>query len=200
MQRRLRKTKWEMAAISTSALFLASCATAAGLTAQPKGQKTSYTYTEPIMRQAVYSAPLEYPMAEASSTADEECPSSDWSAEDEDILLHIAMAEAEGETTEGKALVMLVVLNRMKSDEFPDTIKGVVFQTVEGEYQFSTVIPGKRYWTETPDEDCREALELIKAGWDESDGALYFESCSGDSWQSEHCEYLFTYGGHKFYK
>ena len=38
------------------------------------------------------------------------------------------MAEAEGEGTEGKALVMKVVLNRVESREFPNSIEDVVFQ------------------------------------------------------------------------
>ena len=42
--------------------------------------------------------------------------SRDWGAEDAYLLEKIAMAEAEGEDTEGKALVMLVVLNRVWSD------------------------------------------------------------------------------------
>ena len=45
----------------------------------------------------------------------------DWGGEDTDILLKIAMAEAEGEGVKGKALVMLVVLNRVWSE--PMSIK-----------------------------------------------------------------------------
>ena len=49
-------------------------------------------------------------------------------AADEEILLKLAMSEAGGESTEGKALVMLSVVNRVRSDEFPDTVSEVVFQ------------------------------------------------------------------------
>lgn len=126
--------------------------------------------------------------------------SRDWGAEDAEILKRIAMAEAEGESTEGKALVMLVVLNRVWSDGFPDTIEEVVFDTGGGCYQFSPVAPGGRYWTTEPDDDCEAALELIESGWDESGGALYFEACAGDSWHSRNLEYLFTEGNHKFYR
>lgn len=52
----------------------------------------------------------------------------DWDGEDERMLAKIAMAEAEGESVEGKALVILVVLNRVWSDEFPDSIEEVIFQ------------------------------------------------------------------------
>ena len=122
--------------------------------------------------------------------------SRDFCEADSDILLKIAMAEAEEESTEGKALVMLVVLNRVLSDQFPDTIEDVVFQS----RQFSPVIEGGRYWTTEPDRDCYEALELVMHGWDESGGALYFESDGDSSWHSENLEYLFQFGNHKFYR
>lgn len=122
--------------------------------------------------------------------------SRDWGAEDAELLMKIAMAEAEGESVEGKALVMLVVLNRVWSDEFPDTIEEVIFQP----RQFSVTVPGGRYYTTEPDEGCREALRLVSMGWDESQGALYFESCENDSWHSRNLEYLFQEGNHRFYR
>lgn len=122
--------------------------------------------------------------------------SRDWGAEGAELLMKIAMAEAEGESVEGKALVMLVVLNRVWSDEFPDTIEEVIFQP----RQFSVTEPGGRYYTTEPDEGCREALALVSAGWDGSQGALYFESCENDSWHSRNLEYLFTEGNHRFYR
>lgn len=122
--------------------------------------------------------------------------SRDWGAEDAGLLMKIAMAEAEGESVEGKALVMLVVLNRVWSDEFPDTIEEVIFQP----RQFSVTEPGGRYYTTEPDEGCREALALVSAGWDGSQGALYFESCENDSWHSRNLEYLFQEGNHRFYR
>ena len=116
------------------------------------------------------------------------------------LLAKIAMAEAEGESTEGKALVMLVVLNRVLSDDFPDTIGEVIFQHKGDSYQFTTVGSGRIYDNE-PNEDCWDAIDLIQSGWDESEGALYFESSkSSDTWHSRNLDLLFTYGGHKFYK
>lgn len=120
----------------------------------------------------------------------------DFSAEDADILLRIAMAEAEGESTEGKALVMLVVLNRAWSDAFPGSIREVVFQPG----QFSPVLEGGRYWTTEPNEDCYAALLMVLGGWNESQNALFFDACGGSSWAANHCEFLFQYGNHYFYK
>lgn len=119
----------------------------------------------------------------------------DWDAEDAYLLAKIAMAEAEGEDTEGKALVIRVVLNRVWSDSFPDTIHDVIFQPK----QFSPV-SNERWDRVEPDEDCYEALKLIKmTGWDESQGALYFESKSDSTWHQEHLKYLFSHGKHYFY-
>lgn len=117
-------------------------------------------------------------------------------ADEKEVLLQIAMAEAEGESTEGKAMVMAVVLNRTENEAFPDSVREVVFQ----EGQFAVMGDGGRYYTTTPNEDCMAALELIESGWDESDGALYFESGDEDGWHSRNTEYLFTLGGHRFYR
>ena len=116
------------------------------------------------------------------------------------MLMKLAMAEAEGEGVGGKALVMLIVFNRVSNEGFPDSIEKVIFQETYLEKQFSTVEDGGRYWESVPDDECMEALELIQSGWDKSKGALYFESCDKDSWQSQSCEYLFRYGSHKFYR
>lgn len=116
--------------------------------------------------------------------------------EDDYLLAKIAMAEAESEDTKGKALVMLVVMNRVLDDEFPDTIKEVIFQ----KGQFSPISNG-RYNRVEPNMDCYEALRLIRdKGWDGSEGATYFESRSNSTWHSEHLTFLFRHGRHYFYK
>lgn len=115
--------------------------------------------------------------------------------EDEEILTKIAMSEAGGESVKGKALVMMTVVNRMRSNDFPDTIHEVVFQ----DKQYSPVSDG-RYFTAIPDNDCKEALEMVESGWDESMGAMYFENSGSESWHSKHLEYLFQCGNHKFYR
>lgn len=121
--------------------------------------------------------------------------SMDWDSEDAYLLAKIAMAEAEGEGLEGKALVMLVVLNRVQSDEFPDSISEVIFQRG----QFSPVSNG-RYDRVEPDQECYEALELIGSeNWDESQGALYFESESESDWHRKNLDFLFQHGKHYFY-
>lgn len=124
--------------------------------------------------------------------------SMDWDAEDSYILAKMAMAEAEGEDTEGKALVILVILNRVWADQFPDTILDVVSQ----ENAFTSYSNG-RYDRVEPDADCMAALRLVESHWDESQGALYFERtpAPGEStWHSRNLEKLFVHGNHTFYR
>lgn len=130
------------------------------------------------------------------SENDSKFASADWGSENAYLLAKIAMAEAESESVEGKALVMLVVLNRVWSNEFPDSIPEVIFQ----ERQFSPVSNG-RFDSVEPNQECYEALELIQVEkWDESQGALYFESESESDWHSENLQFLFQYGNHYFYR
>lgn len=124
--------------------------------------------------------------------------SMDWDADEAYILAKIAMAEAEGEDTEGKALVILTVLNRVWSPQFPGTIEEVITE----KNAFSSYSNG-RYDRVEPDKDCWAALELVQIEhWDESRGALYFERTPdpGEStWHSRNLETLFIHGNHTFY-
>lgn len=121
--------------------------------------------------------------------------SMDWDADESEMLARIAMAEAEGEDVEGKALVILVVLNRVWSDKFPDSIEGVITQ----ERQFTAYENG-RYERLEPDEGCWDALEMVMYDhWDESQGALYFESEDDSTWHQENLKRLFRHGKHIFY-
>lgn len=115
------------------------------------------------------------------------------------MLMKIAMAEARGEGKECMALVMLTVLNRVKSDKFPDNIYNVIHEVHKGKYQFTPIANGS-YDKAIPNEECKEALNLILNGWDESNGSLYFESCSGSSWHSRNLQFLCRIGRMKFYK
>lgn len=127
----------------------------------------------------------------------------DWDADESYLLAKIAMAEAEGEGIEGKAMVIMVVLNRVWADGFPGNIEDVIFEHSGDIYQFSPVAPGGRWWTTEPDEECYEALRIIMVEkWDESEGALYFEAIYNgeDTWHSENLEYIKTVGNHNFYK
>lgn len=123
--------------------------------------------------------------------------SKDWSAKESYLLAKIAMAEAEGCNTKTKTLIIMCVLNRVWSDEFPDTIEEVIFQ----ENQFSPIDNGR--WDRVePNEDCYEAVKIVmEAKYDYSGGATYFESCvNEDNWHSRNLEFLYESEGIRFYK
>lgn len=120
-----------------------------------------------------------------------------------EVLLRIVEAEAGGEDEEGKLLVANVVLNRVASEEFPDTVTEVVFQQDNGVTQFSPVRNG-RYWTVEISEETITAVERALQGEDLSQGALYFAArkyADSDNmrWFDENLMYLFAHGGHEFY-
>ena len=123
--------------------------------------------------------------------------SKDWSAKESYLLARIAMAEAEGCNTQTKTLIIMCVLNRVWSDEFPDTIEEVIFQ----ENQFSPIDNGR--WDRVePNEDCYEAVKVVmEAKYDYSGGATYFENCADeDNWLSSNLEFLYESEGIRFYK
>lgn len=123
--------------------------------------------------------------------------SKDWSAQESYLLARIAMAEAEGCNTQTKTLIIMCVLNRVWSDEFPDTIEEVIFQ----ENQFSPIDNGR--WDRVePNEDCYEAVKVVmEAKYDYSGGATYFESCDDENnWHSRNLEFLYESEGIRFYK
>jgi spore germination cell wall hydrolase CwlJ-like protein len=122
----------------------------------------------------------------------------DYSATDAYLLAKIAYGEAGGEDVDGQALVIRVVLNRVWSDEFPDSIPDVIYQT-DPDVQFAATTAVD--WDDwQPTESCWEALELVESGWDESQGALYFCAGGESPWHRENLTELFTHGGHTFYK
>lgn len=86
---------------------------------------------------------------------------------DFDLLVRLVAAEAGGEPYEGQVAVAAVVLNRMRSYKFPDSVREVTYQ----ENQFSSV-PKLPYIQ--PSDSCRRAVVEAINGIDPSKGALYF--------------------------
>lgn len=115
------------------------------------------------------------------------------------MLMKIAQAEAEIDGVEGMAMIMAVVLNRVKDPRFPNDIEGVIFQKYKGKYQFSPLEDG-RYYNIVPTNECHLALADIEMGKYNHIEAIYFENAGDDCWQAKNCEYLYTVGHHRFYK
>lgn len=123
--------------------------------------------------------------------------------ESTEILCRIVEAEAGSEDEKGRMLIANVVMNRVESSRFPNTVKGVVFQRGGGVYQFSPVANGSYYRVKISDET-RAAVEKVLQGQDESQGALYFvnrraANAGNMRWFDTKCTRLFTYGRHEFF-
>lgn len=126
------------------------------------------------------------------------------SDEEREVLLRIVEAEAGSEDEDGRLLVANVVLNRMNSEAFPETVTEVVFQQSMGVTQFSPVASG-RYYTVEISEKTIAAVERALSGEDISQGALYFASRKRASsgkmrWFDTNLTFLFEHGGHEFFK
>jgi len=132
---------------------------------------------------------------ENTEKKDKYVASLDFDSDDAYRLEKIAVAEADGMGTECIAAVMMVVLNRTWSSDFPMSIENVIMQY----HQFTPVLDG-RYDEIEPNDDSREALNMVLHGWDEVNGALYFESCEGESWYSRNLELTAKYGNMRFYR
>jgi N-acetylmuramoyl-L-alanine amidase len=115
---------------------------------------------------------------------------------DLDILAKIIYAEARGESYQGKVAVGAVILNRVRSPKYPNTIKGVVFAPK----QFSPVGDGS-YYSAKPGEDEYNAAKEALSGVDPTNGALTFYAYKyTKSAYHESMTHTVTIGGHKFFK
>jgi N-acetylmuramoyl-L-alanine amidase len=119
-------------------------------------------------------------------------------AEDIYWLSRIINAEAGSEPFLGKIAVGNVVLNRVRSRQYPNTVKGVVFDRKYG-VQFSPVSNGTIY--NSPNYDSIIAARICLEGYSLSDSILFFLNprIATNFWIVANCEYEFTIGNHQFY-
>ncbi len=113
-------------------------------------------------------------------------------------LSRIINAEAAGEPFSGKIAVGNVVLNRVDSKLYPNTIYGVIFDKRYGT-QFSPVSFGTIY--RTPSADSIIAAKICLEGYTLSEDILFFMNprLSTTNWIAENRPYAFTIGKHDFY-
>mgnify|MGYP005759376533 CR=1 FL=1 len=93
---------------------------------------------------------------------------STYSSSDTNLLARLIYAEARGETYSGMVAVGAVVLNRVKSPSFPNTISGVIYQP----YAFTCVSDGQINLS--PNSTALSAAKDAMNGWDPSYGSLYY--------------------------
>lgn len=84
------------------------------------------------------------------------------------LLARVIYGESRGESYTGQVAVGAVVMNRVKSSSFPNTIAGVVYQNGA----FDAVVDGQINLT--PNETAKKAAQDAYNGWDPSYGAIYY--------------------------
>ncbi len=122
----------------------------------------------------------------------------DYNEDDLYWLSRIISAESRGEPLAGKIAVGTVVLNRVKSSEFPDTIYGVIFDDRWGG-QFEPVRNGTVY--QQPTDESVIAAKLCLEGAREAGESLYFiaPKLTQNHWTMTARTYVTTIGCHLFY-
>ena len=114
----------------------------------------------------------------SASSSSASSASTSYVSADHRLLARLVYAEARGESYKGQVAVAAVVLNRVSSASFPNTVSGVIYQSGA----FSCVSNGSINCT--PDDSCiRAALDALN-GWDPTGGCLYYYNAktAADSW------------------
>lgn len=120
--------------------------------------------------------------------------------DEEDLywLSRIISAEARGESLLGKMAVGNVVLNRVESRSYPNSVYGVIFDRKYGT-QFSPVAIGTIY--NKPTAESVVAAMICLEGYSLSDSILYFMNpkAATNNWISKNRPFAFRIGNHNFY-
>lgn len=115
------------------------------------------------------------------------------SSNDLTLLAKAVYSEARGEPFEGQVAVAAVILNRIRSPLFPNTIAGVIFEPLA----FTAVADGQFYLA--PNDEAYRAAQLALDGWDPTGGAIYyFNPATATSAWIWSRPYIKTIGRHRF--
>nr|WP_256241102.1 cell wall hydrolase [Bacillus sp. V3B] len=126
-------------------------------------------------------------------------PNSDISAADKDLMARLVSAEAKGESYAGKVAVATVILNRLSHPDFPNTIKGVIYQIDAGYYAFTPVQNGAI--NQAADVESKKAVNEALAYRGQGNGSIYFYNpkTASSKWIFSR-EVTVTIGNHVFAK
>ena len=116
------------------------------------------------------------------------------------ILERIVEAESGDQTIKGRQMVANVILNRMKSEKFPNSVREIVFAG----RQFSPVSNGSYYRVKVSART-KKAVEKALKEKDNTNGALYFMYRAGSdssnvSWVDRELTKICEYGCHEFFR
>ncbi|MDR3293313.1 MAG: spore cortex-lytic enzyme [Clostridiales bacterium] len=119
--------------------------------------------------------------------------SSGYSSSDLELLAKCVYAESRGEPYTGQVAVAAVVLNRVKSSAFPNSIPGVIYQP----WAFTAVHDGQINLT--PNQDAYNAAKDALNGWDPTYGCIYYfnPKTATNAWIWSR-EARLTIGNHRF--
>lgn len=111
------------------------------------------------------------------------------------LLARLVYGEARGEPYKGQVAVAAVVLNRVKSSKFPNSVSGVIYQSGA----FSVVSDGQINLT--PDETAIKAAHDAMNGYDPTNGCLYYynPAKTTNKWMLSK-PVLLRIGNHAFFK
>ena len=136
----------------------------------------------------------------ATTISKEETSSKEYNSDDIYWLARVIQAEAGGEPYNGKVAVGNVILNRVNSKDFPNTIYGVIFEYFGNIPQFETVHNGSIY--NTPSQESINAAKEALSGSRPVGNATYFfnPNKTAGTWIVKNNIYVTTIGGHAFYR
>ena len=119
------------------------------------------------------------------------------STSDLQLMARAINGEARGEPYEGQVAVGAVILNRVKSSQFPNTIAGVIYQSGA----FTAVADGQINQPIAEDSTVYKAAQDAMNGWDPTGGCIYYFNPATATnkwiWSRPHVK---TIGKHRFCK
>ncbi|WP_350019987.1 cell wall hydrolase [Priestia flexa] len=118
---------------------------------------------------------------------------------EKDLLARLVEAEAKGESYEGKLGVAIVVLNRVESQQFPNSVNGVIMEVVGTSYAFSPVQNGSI--NKPASDEAHRAVEEALMRKDRLNDSIYFynPNTATDDWIRSR-QVVKTIGNHVFAK
>lgn len=126
-----------------------------------------------------------------------EAASDSSSTSDLQLMARAINGEARGEPYEGQVAVGAVILNRVKSSQFPNTIAGVIYE----KGAFTAVCDGQINVPIKEDSTVLKAARDAMNGWDPTGGAIYYfnPSTATNKWIWSR-PLIKTIGKHRFCK
>ncbi|MEY2195453.1 cell wall hydrolase [Neobacillus sp. BF23-41] len=169
---------------------------------QVNNQPNDWVYIEEMLQNPdqpkVKAIKSSKPAIETPEKKQEE-PAVSISNEEKDLFARLVEAEAKGESYEGKVAVATVVLNRVDSPHFPNTVTAVIKQVVGNSYAFSPVQNGEI--KKPASDESKRAVEEALTRNDRLNDCIYFYNpeIATDDWIRTR-EVVKTIGDHVFAK